>query len=62
MPNTPPEQEEHKATPEATKSPIQAEEREKELKVPSQLNCPENPKEHRVAPKLHVTPNNNASK
>ena len=35
MPNTPPEKEEQKATPEVTRSPIQAEEREKELKLPS---------------------------
>ena len=34
MPNTPPKREEEKATPEATKLPIQAEEREIELKVP----------------------------
>ena len=62
MPNTPPEKEEQKATPKVTRSPIQAEEREKELKLPSSQNCPANPKEHRVAPKLHDTPNSSASK
>ena len=35
MPNTPPKREEQKATPEATKLPIKAERRERELKVPS---------------------------
>ena len=57
MPDTPPEEREQKATPKDTRSPIQAEEKDKELTIPSSKI-----KEHRVAPKLHVTPKNSASK
>ena len=35
MPNTPPEKREQKATPEVTRSPIQSEEKDMELKIPS---------------------------
>ena len=62
MPDIPPEKREQKATPKVTRLPIQAEEKDKELKIPSSKIALPTFKEHRVAPKLHVTPKSSASK
>ena len=56
MPNTPPEKEEQKATPEATKLPIQAEEREKELKVPSSRIAQQTPRNIWLPPNFMIPP------
>ena len=55
-PNTPPEKEEQKVTPEATKLPTQAEEREKELKVPSSGIALQTPRNIGLPPNFMLPP------
>ena len=56
MPNTPPEREEQKATPKVTRLPIQAEEREKELKLPSSRIALQTPRNIRLPPNFMIPP------
>ena len=56
MPNTPPKREEQKATSEATKLPIQAEEREKELKVPYSKIALKTPRNMGLPPNFMLPP------
>ena len=56
MPNTPPEKEEQKATPEVTRSPVQAEEREKELKLPSSRIALQTPRNIGLPPNFMLPP------
>ena len=56
MPNTPPKMEEQKATPKVTRSPIQAEEREKELKLPSSRIALQTPSNIGLPPNFMLPP------